>query len=185
MKDAERKRKWRKHNHLQMKVDKNPVSDNYDGHNGKRKKMKVWCGNTTRDWKLATQLSKFCDVNPIGRRNQKGYLVLGAIVKFDHKDELEIMEKNKYMEEKQCLARQGDHDSAEYFNAIRLLDFGPHVRVRWLDRRVEQWLPSNQVQDLPLGPRQTRSGFEFRYKPGQTVLMAEGEGRRSAASGVT
>ena len=37
-KDAERKRKWRKHNHLQMKVDKNPVSDNYDGHNGKRKK---------------------------------------------------------------------------------------------------------------------------------------------------
>ena len=147
--------------------------------------MKVWCGNTTRDWKSATQLSKFCDVNPIGRRNQKGYLVLGAIVKFDHKDELEIMEKNKYMEENQCLARQGDHDSAEYFNAIRLLDFGPHVRVRWLDRRVEQWLPSNQVQDLPLGPRQTRSGFEFRYKPGQTVLMAEGEGRRSAASGVT
>ena len=164
-KDAERKRKWRRQKHLQKQVNEHPASG---------KKIKVWCGNASGEWKLANQQSKFCVVNDIGKRNKKRDGVLGAIVKFDGKDELEIVEKNKCMEEKQCLATQGDHDTAEYFNAIRLLDFGANVRVKWLDRREEQWLPSNQVRDLSVGPRRTRSKFGFRYKPGQTLLSEKG-----------
>jgi hypothetical protein len=162
-KDAERKRRFRRRKHLQKQVGANPINHS----NKKDNKIKVWCGSISGNWKTATQMSKFCDVSEIGLRKRRGAVVFGAIVKFDGEDELEIVEKSKCMESIQCLARQGDHDSAEYYNAERRLRLGDYIRVKWPSRLDEQWLPIDQVQDLPAGRQRTRS--KFRYKPGDTL----------------